>query len=388
MVSCLMALRVCHASSGNLYGGVERLLTVLGRNNGLVPEMDPSFALSFRGALSAELESFGARVHMTGPVRFRHPWTVLAAQRAFAKVLRREGADVVVTHNYWPHLLFGPVARRARVGLVFFGHEVPGNGHWLERLGSWVRPDLVLANSRLSTSRMHLVFRDVPIETYGGPVAPPIASRARAEVRREFGADDAAVVIVLAARLERWKGHATLLRALARMRDVPAWEAWITTPVQSPAQAGYVEELRALAGSGGIAARVRFLGDQPDVGSLMRAADVLCQPNETPEPWGRVFVEALACGLPVVATAIGGALEIVDASCGVLVPPSDPERLAGALRELIADRSKREALGRQGPARAYAVADPRVSMRQLHTFLERVRESARARGAGAARRAS
>ena len=80
----------------------------------------------------------------------------------------------------------------------------------------------------------------------------------------------------------------------------------------------YERELRAAAERLGIAARIKFLGQRDDVPSLMRAADVQCQPNAGPEPFGLVFVEALAAGLPVVTTRMGGPLEIVNASCGML----------------------------------------------------------------------
>ena len=82
------------------------------------------------------------------------------------------------------------------------------------------------------------------------------------------------------------------------------------------------------------------------------SADIHCQPNTGPEPFGIAFVEALYAGLPVVTTRLGGALEIVNETCGVLVPPGDAGALAAALRRLIADPAERSRLGRAGPARA------------------------------------
>ena len=93
-------------------------------------------------------------------------------------------------------------------------------------------------------------------------------------------------------------------------------------------------ELRTAANRAGIADRVRFLGQRADVPRLMAAADVFCQPNIGPEPFGIVFVEALYAGLPVVTSGFGGAAEIVDQTCGVLTTPGDPEAVAAALREL------------------------------------------------------
>ena len=117
-------------------------------------------------------------------------------------------------------------------------------------------------------------------------------------------------------------------------------------------------ELRTAANRAGIADRVRFLGQRADVPRLMAAADVFCQPNIGPEPFGIVFVEALYAGLPVVTSGFGGATEIVDKTCGVLTTPGDAEALAAALRSLIQDPSRRQTLGAAGPGRARSLCDP------------------------------
>ena len=115
----------------------------------------------------------------------------------------------------------------------------------------------------------------------------------------------------------------------------------------------------ALAQQLGIAHRIRFLGHRDDVPALMASADVLCQPNLGPEPFGIAFVEGMHAGLPIVATAIGGAREIVDPACGVLVPPDDPAALGEALRALIADPALRAAPGCGRPgARPRPVRSP------------------------------
>ena len=92
----------------------------------------------------------------------------------------------------------------------------------------------------------------------------------------------------------------------------------------------YVDALVAAARRLGIDDRVRWLGERQDVRRLLGAADVHCQANVAPEPFGIAYVEALAAGLPVVASRAGGAMEIVDESCGVLVPAGDSGRARGA----------------------------------------------------------
>ena len=103
--------------------------------------------------------------------------------------------------------------------------------------------------------------------------------------------------------------------------------------------------------------------------ALLAAADVLCQPNTGPEPFGVAFVEALYAGRPVVTSRLGGAIEIVAADCGLLVEPADPAALAAALAALIADPQSRARLGAAGPARARALCDPAAVRDRLHGLL-------------------
>jgi glycosyltransferase involved in cell wall biosynthesis len=93
-----------------------------------------------------------------------------------------------------------------------------------------------------------------------------------------------------------------------------------------------------------------------------------------------VFVEALYAGLPVVSTALGGVLEIIDETTGRLVPPECPEILAGALRELILKPSLRQQLGLAGPARAERLSSPGVILPKLEGVLRDLLRSASAQG--------
>ncbi len=97
-----------------------------------------------------------------------------------------------------------------------------------------------------------------------------------------------------------------------------------------------------------------------------------CQANLKPEPFGIALVEALAAGLPVVTTAIGGAVEIVDDTCGLLVPPGDVASLAAALERLIVDGALRARLAAGAPSRAAALCEPGARVRQLADVLSRM----------------
>jgi glycosyltransferase involved in cell wall biosynthesis len=140
--------------------------------------------------------------------------------------------------------------------------------------------------------------------------------------------------------------------------------------VQRACEKNYLSQLQAQAATGGIDDRIRFLGERRDVQTLLHAADIFCQPNLSGEPFGIVLIEALYNRLPVVSTALGGALEIVDESCGRLVCPR-AEALAEVLSQLILDTSLRTALGAEGPKRASALSSPSCNLPQLADSLEK-----------------
>jgi glycosyltransferase involved in cell wall biosynthesis len=183
-----------------------------------------------------------------------------------------------------------------------------------------------------------------------------VSARERSALRAELGAGDGTTVIFLASRLEEWKGHRVLLEAADRLRGQAV--VWIAGSPQRPAEVEYLDELSRLAARGSSPVTVRFLGERRDVPRLMAAADIYCQPNTTPEPFGIAFVEALAAGVPVVTTAMGGPLEIVDERCGVLVGEPSADLVAAALQRLIDSPALRASLGAAAPAQARRVSDP------------------------------
>ncbi len=366
-------MKVLHLYAGNLYGGIETLLTTMARLRHLSPGMEPEFGLCFHGRLWDELVATGVPVHDFGSVRLSRPWTVWRARRRLRKVLADSRPEVAVTHDSWPHTMFAPVVRRAGVPLVNFAHGVSRGRNWPERLASRTLPDFVFANSHFTAGSVTNVFPGVRVETWHYPVADfDMGKPLRAAVRAELGTADGSVVILQASRLERWKGQAVHLEALALLRDLHGWECWLAGGIQKAGEARFMDELRSAAERAGIADRVRFLGQRSDVRRLMAAVDVFCQPNTGPEPFGIVLVEALYAGLPVVTSGFGGAAEIVDETCGVLTTPGDPKAVAAALRSLIQDRSRRQALGAAGPSRAEALCDPARQLNVAAALLQPV----------------
>jgi glycosyltransferase involved in cell wall biosynthesis len=359
-------VRVLHVHSGNLYGGVETTLLAQARHQDLCPAIELSFALCFAGRFSRELEAAGAPLYMLGEARARNPLTIRRVRHRLADLLRREKFDVVVAHSAWSQAIFGPVARANGQTLAFWLHSPASGHHWLERWASRTPPDIVICNSRFTASTLSKIYPQTRAEVIYNPLISSESSPSEAErkkMRASLDTPEDAVVIVQVSRMEPWKGHTLHLQALELLKDCPGWFCWQVGGAQTAAEARYMEGLKKLTASSGLSDRVRFLGQRADVPALLAAADIHCQPNTGPEPFGHTFVEALAARLPVVTTAVGGATEIVDDSCGLLVPPGCARALSEALRRLIEDRALRLKLGENGPARARQLCDVSTQMR-------------------------
>ena len=368
-----MVVTALHLCAGNLYGGIERIVAECAASRRLAPSMRPRFATVFEGRLAAEIDATGERCARLGEVRASRPHTVLRARRRLADVMNVERPSAVICHSPWTFGLAAPVLRRLGVPSILWVHDRVSGRTWPERWAALTRPTAIIANSQFTAESIGSLYRDTPAAVLYAPVpAPPLVDAdERVRIRQSLGvASEATCVVLIASRLERWKGHRELIDAIA---DIPGeWRLWIAGGAQKGQEPEYEQALRSLCTERRIDARVRFLGDRRDVVSLMQAADVHCQPNSAPEPFGIAFVEALYASLPVITTRMGGAQEIVTEDCGVLVDPGDRDVLRSALQRLIATPDTRRVLGSGGPLRAAALCDPARQLARLATVVESV----------------
>lgn len=353
-------MKVLHVGAGNLYGGIEAVLVAVAAARDAAPGVEHEFALCFEGRVARELRATGAAVHLLGEVRVRRPWSVWRARRRLRALLAAREVDVVLAHGPWCFALVAPAVRRAGRRLALFAHGELRGAHWTERWAARTRPDVIVANSAFTARSAEALHVGVPRRVVHCPVPPPGAEEGarREALRRALGAGPDDVVVVMASRVEALKGHDVLLDALARLDPALPVRCWIVGGAQRPHEQRLRDDLERRATRLGVAGRVAWLGQRDDVRALLAAADVYCQPNTAPDAFGVVFVEALHAGLPVVTSAIGGAVEIVDETCGVLVAPGDGAALAAALSDLARSPGRRQALGAAGPARARALCEP------------------------------
>ncbi len=227
----------------------------------------------------------------------------------------------------------------------------------------------LVAATGAPTQRLSVVANgtDIPAD-----VAPPQAERP--------------TIVTIARVEERYKGHDVMVRALALVLAGVPDAQWVVI-----GDGSLRPGLQELARSYGVADSIRFLGAVSDEqrDRWLERAHVLAMPSRLPagdfagEGFGIVYMEAAAHGRPVVAGDVGGAVDaVIDGETGLLVDPSDPLAVAGAISRLLRDEQLARRLGEAGRARAQRFAWPRVVERVQTLLLAQIEDAG---GAGHAR---
>jgi glycosyltransferase involved in cell wall biosynthesis len=299
----------------------------------------------------------------------------VAGAAGLVRYIRRE--RIAVLHGTEkPRDAFVGVVLARLAGARSVVHMHVGYDDWLTPRVKWAlgRADAIVAISRFvseslvragySADRIHTVHNSLDLSGGGyDRIGPP------QDTRRELGIALDAPVICIASRLFRWKGHHDLVDAVGLLRnelpDVRLLIVGEDDPRANPGGGSYRDELAARVAELGLGANVLFTGFRTDVARLMAAADIFCQPSAE-EPFGMVYLEAMAVRRPVVGYASGGAPEVVsDGETGLLVPRGDVPALSRALLRLLRDPALRRAMGEAGRRRVEEVFPPQRSAAAL-----------------------
>lgn len=270
-------------------------------------------------------------------------------------VLHRE--RIALVHTHCPHSAV-PIMNAARgLDLPLVAHVHDFDQRWVTNRTLTVqngRRSMVVAVS--DACARHVIALGVdPAHVrriYNGVHLVPQLAGARERARAELGAREDEIVVLLVGRLVRRKGAADLLQALAdpRLRDLPL-RAFLVGGTEA-AEPHFREELARLALDLGISSRVELCGERDDAAALHAGCDIAAVPARR-EAFGRVVVEAMHTGVPVVAYRDGALPELVrDNQEGLLIPPGDIDALSAALFRLATDSSLRARLGAAGHERA------------------------------------
>ena len=362
---------VCQLLHGMQVGGAEVLATRLARQ--LCHRYKFLFAcLDELGTLGEELRRDGFRVE----VLQRCPGLDWRCPVKLANLLRQERVDLVHAHQYTP-FFYGMAARllcpRPAVMFTEHGRHFPDYPRqkriWANRLlltkrdrvvgvGDAVRQALI-DNEGISPQRVDVIYNGVDLHRFSG------SSTTRADVRRELGVCDTDTVILQVARLDYLKDHATAIRTFSRVLSQRK-NTWLVLVGEGPELA----KIRALVEQSNLTQRVLFLGLRSDVDRLVSAADVFLLTSIS-EGIPVTLIEAMAAGVPIVSTNVGGVSEVVESGAtGFLAQAGDDDALATHVMHLVTDGDLRRQMGMRGHERAWEM----FSESQMHSGYLRLYE--------------
>lgn len=290
------------------------------------------------GRLVPALEATGAR-HITLPLATKSPIGIWRNAAALTELVRAEQVSILHARSRAPAWSAWLAARRTGARFVTTYHGTYGEGFPGKRLYNSImaRGDRTIAISlhiaghiRATHGRDSLVIpRGVDQRRFD----PALVSPERvAALRAAWDVPEGAPVILLPARLTRWKGQGVLVEALA---DLPGAIAVLAGDPQG--RAAYVAQLKAQAEARGVADRLRVPGHIADMPAALLAADVVVHASIEPEAFGRTVIEAQAMGRIIIAADLGGPRETVaHGVTGWLTPPGDALALAAQIRAALA----------------------------------------------------
>lgn len=340
-------MHICHMCDSSLEGdyfrNIAKHLTKRGIRISLIelgPGEPPTWLADFA---NVTYWSMGAK----GKLQY-----VLAARR-LAKFLRENRVDILQAHLFYSGLI-GVLSKRFRpetviavmrhhtgvvrmLGTVF---HVMADRWMAEKADHALTVSNAAREFMLETDKVRR--RDIDVVHLGFDFEKLSPNREnRGKVRREFGFAEDHIVIGYVANFAPGKGHVELLRAVSQLR-----EKWPQVRVLFAGR-GMLDEVER--GAAGLSdGTVTFAGWRSDIPAVLNALDIFVQPSLS-EAFSQVIMEALGVGLPVIATNVGGASEVIeDGVNGVLVPPGDPDAIARAIERLVPNGDERQRLGRAG----------------------------------------
>jgi glycosyltransferase involved in cell wall biosynthesis len=335
---------------GDVRGGGEisllNLLEKIDRSR-----FEPVLILPERGGM----EKYASELDI--PVRFlevkplKHPAAPLRLASAiggYSAIFNEEKADIVhVNATARRALSAGVAAKISGIPAILHVRIIDSDGIADRILATLYTR--VIANSKATAGRFAAIkSEDSKVTVIHNPVDLNKFRMmpANKDVRMSLGAGEGDILAGVVGWLHEFKGHKYFIDAATRLTDKENIKFVIVG--DGPLRA----ELEAQASADPAAKNIRFAGHRSDMTDVMNALDILVLPSLR-EHFGRVLIEAMACGKPVVATNAGGVPEIViDGETGLLVPPRDPIALASAIGRLAEDSSLRESMGRSGAERA------------------------------------
>jgi len=294
------------------------------------------------------------------------------------RLAKKASAFDVVYANSQKAFFLSAISRRRHQPLVWHLRDIMSAEHFSPflrmiavRFGNWFA-SVIIANSNAtadsfvaaggSRSKVRVVHDGVSAEPFTRVTPEEISS-----IRLELGSPNALLVGHFG-RISPWKGQHVLLESI---RNLPQFHAVLVGDALF-GETSYADRLRKLASSAELRGRVHFLGFRRDIPALMMVMDVIAHTSTSPEPFGLVIVEAMLAGKPIVASAAGGALEILQDSgqnFGLLTVPGSVRELNRCLVWLVDHPRDVEQLTHKARQRAEAVFSQKPMFEALTSIL-------------------
>lgn len=312
-------------------GGVETGTVDFAR--WLIEHGHEGLVVSNGGELVSDLTKVGGK-HFQVPVHQKNLFTMAWSFQKLVKILREEKPDVVHARSRVPAWIAYFACRKTGVPFITTCHGYYSK-HLFSRVMGWAK--FVIVPSQVIG---HHMIEDFGVLPESIRCIPRSVDLRRFDIPRQSDASKAQITIALVGRITPLKGHEYFLRAIARVaRKYPYVKAWVIGDAPANKES-YKEGLLALTKHLGLTEHVEFLGNRKDIPELLSKVDVLVLSTVTQESFGRVILEAQAAGVPVVATKVGGVVELIDdTETGLLVSPKQPEEMAQAIMKILEDKA-------------------------------------------------
>lgn len=288
--------------------------------------------------------------------------------------LRKRKANLVHLNNSVTRTHSWMLAARL-IGLPCVTHERGMNAtySWISR---YFAPRLARIICVSTAVRDNLIFHGIPknnlVVIHNG-IDPELyrPTRSSSEIRIELGIHPSAPVIGMVGNIRAWKGQDVVVRAIGHLVERHPDLVCVFVGTATAEKHPYRQKLTQISNELAISEKIFFVGYQSRVADYMNAMDIVLHASIDPEPFGRVLIEAMALGKPVVAARAGAVPEILDEpTCGLMFPPGDHCALAEAIDYLLTRRDFGIAMGQSGKRRVvqkFGIAQNVESTVRLYT---------------------
>ena len=319
---------------------------------GLMERGDHALVVSAGGARAAEVERLGGK-HYVHSVNSKNPFVILKNALWLAQFIRDKKVDIVHARSRAPawsawlacRMTGRPFVTTFHAAYKFsnrskkFYNSVMGRGDRIIAVSRFIA-DYITRSYGVNKGKIRIIFRGIDLARLK---PEDVTEESRAALCDEWVVDEGQRIVLMPARLSPIKGHKLLIEAMALLPP-ECGDVVAIVVGDDQGRDAYRRELEGRILSNRLADKVKLIGHCDDMPAAYSLADVVVMPSRIPEGFGRVPVEAMAMGVPVIASDLGATCETVqEGKTGWLLPPSNPQSWANAIKEALTMKPEQRA---------------------------------------------